>query len=514
VLRRLLIFPVVSCVVLAASGFAQQPQPTSKVSLDVSETLFSVITAINACGYDQELTDSDPLRIKIRDEVKKNVEDSAEARYAQQDLCAFYRDHQQSDYSRSVAPYISLALNLGDAPAFTPKIKEADMPPDAAYVMGIEPFMQRFYIAADLHGIWMRHQRDYQALAERNRDALAKMVSSTDIYLKLPMGDYAGRQLQIYVEPMIAPSQINARNYDSEYFVVVSPDHGALKLDQIRHTYLHFILDEMTLKRGYAIRRISALLPLVEKAPIDKAYKTDMTLLMTECLIRAIEARTANQPEPARREMADADAREGFILTPYFFDQLKKFEKEATGLNDAYGDFLYYINVDNEQHRASHIQFASNSAPDVLRPAAHRPALADAELKLASGDLVHANEIVQHALDTQQVDPGRAYFLMARIATAAKDPDDAEKDFQKAIELSHEARIVAWSHIYLARICDLKSQREAALEHYRAAAKAGDPSAYTKAAIGRGLQEPYTLPADKVPESRNTEATQGNTSTN
>ena len=52
-------------------GVAQNAPP---VSLGTSETLFTVLTAINACGYDQELAASDPLRGEIRVEVAKAIE--------------------------------------------------------------------------------------------------------------------------------------------------------------------------------------------------------------------------------------------------------------------------------------------------------------------------------------------------------------------------------------------------------------------------------------------------------
>ena len=54
-------------IVLLAS-FAKT-QNRSSVALDTSETLFSVLTAINTCGYDQELGTSDPLRSQVRSEV-------------------------------------------------------------------------------------------------------------------------------------------------------------------------------------------------------------------------------------------------------------------------------------------------------------------------------------------------------------------------------------------------------------------------------------------------------------
>ena len=58
--RVRLAFALSLAIVLSkASGLAQnRPQ----VSLETSETLFTVLTAINTCGYDQELNVSDPLR--------------------------------------------------------------------------------------------------------------------------------------------------------------------------------------------------------------------------------------------------------------------------------------------------------------------------------------------------------------------------------------------------------------------------------------------------------------------
>ena len=38
----------------------------TKATLDVSETLFSVVAAMNVCGYDQELSSSSPIRTQVR----------------------------------------------------------------------------------------------------------------------------------------------------------------------------------------------------------------------------------------------------------------------------------------------------------------------------------------------------------------------------------------------------------------------------------------------------------------
>jgi hypothetical protein len=59
--------------------------------------------------------------------------------------------------------------------------------------------------------------------------------------------------------------------------------------------------------------------------------------------------------------------------------------------------------------------------------------------------------------------------------------------------------MVAWSHIYLARILDLQESREEAVKHYRAALAAGDDRPDTKAAAERGLRQPYEPPAGTRP---------------
>src|SRR5437879_8708791 len=52
---------------------------TSQITLDTSETLFAVLTAINTCGYDQDLNGSDAMRSNIRAQEQKNLQASEEA---------------------------------------------------------------------------------------------------------------------------------------------------------------------------------------------------------------------------------------------------------------------------------------------------------------------------------------------------------------------------------------------------------------------------------------------------
>lgn len=490
---------------MALLGLAQLclAETAPKVALDSNEALFTVLTAINACGYDSELSVSEPLRANVRAEVTKNLAASAEAT---QVLCQFYADHQPADPARTLAQYVSLALYLEAPPALSLKVKEADLPPDASYVSGFVPLIQKFYGDAGLHAIWVRHQPAYSALTERYHEPLAKVLFDTEVYLKLPSAGYLGRTFTVFLDPMGAPGQANARDYGTDYYVVISPGTGSgLKMDQIRHTYLHYLLDPLALKYPVALSRLGPLLVSVKNAPMDESFKTDVSLLATECLIRAIEARTTGSsrtPEAQRQQLVEQSVEQGFVLTPYFYEALVKFEKSPAGLRIAYSDFIGGIDVHKEQKNAAQVKFASQADPELLhlsRPAEGK-LLVTAEQRLSTGDPEAAKKLAQQALDEKREDPGRALFILAQVATMSRDMPGARNYFEQALNVAHEPKVVAWSHIYLGRIYDLQEDREAALVQYRAALTAGGALPEAKAAAERGIQQPYEPPRSPQPE--------------
>jgi hypothetical protein len=476
-----------------------QNQPN--VALDTNEALFTVLTAINGCGYDSELEASASLRSEIRAEVAAAVAASDDLKEAHTAMCQFYHDHQQADAARTLAQYVSLALELSASPALSLKVKEADLPPDASYVAGFVPMVQNFYGQAGIHAIWERHQQAYSALIAGYHGPLSKMLFDTEIYLKLPSAGYLGRTFTVYLEPMGAPGQTNARNYGTDYYVVISPGAGSTpKMEQIRHTYLHYLLDPFALKYPTAMGRLSGLLEYVKTAPMDQSFKGDVSLLVTECFIRAVEARTAGSsktPETQRQQMVDQSVAQGFILTPYFYNALAQFEKSPTGLRDAYGELINGIDVSKEKKQAALVKFASNAEPELLhlsRPVEGK-LLASAEERLSAGDAEAAKKLAQQALDEKNEDPGRALFILAQAATMARDMQGARSYFEQALGVAHEPKVVAWSHIYLGRIFDLQENRAAALDHYRAALSAGAGLPEAKAAAEHGLEQPYEPPS-------------------
>jgi hypothetical protein len=436
--------------------------------------------------------------------MQRAVADSPEAAKALRTLCEFRREHIPADAGRDTSQYISLALDLGAPPIFAPSLPEADLPPDAAQVLGVVSLLQKFYKAAGLHSIWQKHQSEYEALVQQFHSPVANLITQTDLYLKLPFSNTSGSHFVIYLEPMLAPGQANSRNYAENYFLVVSPAKEGvperLRLEEARHTYLHYVLDPLALKHTKSLKRIEPLLNSIQTAPLDLSYKYDVSLLVNECLIRAIEARTlpsGKSNEAAKMDYVHHSVAEGFVLTRYFYDALGPFEKESTGLRDVYGDLLYNISLDREIKRAGEVVFAAQAAPEVVRASkqtAHEEKLLDtAEQRLASGDTASAQKLALQVVNNPKTDedPGRALFILARSATLSGDMQGAQSYFEKAIQSAHDPRTLAWSHIYLGRIFDIQENRDVAVEHYRAALAAGDPTPDTKTAAEKGLASPY-----------------------
>jgi hypothetical protein len=474
------------------------------ITLDTSESLFAVLTAMNTCGYNVGLNISDAQRLNIRAEVEKNLKNSEDAQTAMTKMCEWYLGNRGKDAAHDLSQYVSLALYLQGPPQFLPRGKEDELPPDALPISAFGTVLEPFYEKAGLHAIWERHRANYAALVDRYHAPLAKMVFDTDIYLKLQSGGFLGRTFTVYLDFMGDPNEANARNYGADYDVVVfpSPDPTAtdpMKMPQIRHAYLHYLLDPLAMKHFVAVKRIEPLLQSVKRAPLEENFKTDISLLVTECLVRAIEIRTTKTKQTAeamRQQAVDDAVKQGYVLTRYFYNALVVFEKDPAGLREAYADILEKIDLKAQEKAANEVQYVRVSAPELVQLSRmeDRKILSTADKRLAAGDPKGAQELAQQALDRKIGDPGRAQFILAQAAVMSKNREVALEDFQKAIQQTKDPKIVGWSHVYIGRILDMKEDREAALDEYRAALTAGAALPEVKAAAERGLEQAYEPP--------------------
>ncbi len=500
----------------------------SAITLETSEPLFYLATALNACGYDADLADSQPVRAKVRADVAAAVAESALVRQSQDVLCKYIDDHELTDRGRALAQYISLALYLTPPPSLTPTADETDMPPDALQVLTILPLLRDFAEKVGLNAIWQKHHAEYEAITDRVHDPVTKMILATNVYLKVPVSSYDGRRLITLVEPMLAPNAPNARIYASDYVVVTSPNAaGAIKLDQIRHLYLHYQVEPLVYARAQSMLRFVPLLKPVEDAPLEYVYKTDVVALVTECMIKSIEARTMDvgfpapvkptgskdrqtearyteelnsyerQAEVVRRQQVNLDMRQGWVLTDYFYGQFQQFEHQAQGLGESMGEMVYGMDVQRVKHTAEQIQFLPQGSGEFAVRAPRQPTgMMLAEKKMMEGDLDGAEEIADKALADPHQDHGDAMYVKARVQLMEGDPKDSLEGFEEVLRISKNPHLLAWAHIYLGRLYDIKDppQREQALAEYKAALAVPAVPPDAQSAAQKGLKFAFEVP--------------------
>jgi hypothetical protein len=494
------------------------------ISLQTSEALFDVAVALNACGYDQELENSDPLRQHVRDQLNQYLRGSAEARDARDRVCGYIAAHRLADSGRDLAQYVSLALYLTPPPELAPSVELTDMPPDSTQVVEILPLLRTFAKAAELHVLWVSNHTAYEEEIIRLHDPLTKMIIGTNTYLKMPASGYDGRRFAVVLEPLLAPSQTNARVYGADYVVVTSPVNGKINMQEVRHTYLHYEIEPLLYARASSMDRMLPILKAVREAPLDYTFRSDIVSLVIECMIRAVEARTldtglAEVKIPANVRKADVEREEhernvylqkvsairqrsvetamsqGYVLTQYFYDAFGPFEHDTASLKESIGEMVYGMDVESQIHRAKQVQFAETGNADVVHHAPHQLHGLDlAETKLIKGDKAGAAQLAQQAIDQKSGDPAYAEYILGQVALLSGNMDDAQQRFGDAVRLSKDPRTLAWAHIYLGRIHDVEEDRDSAVTEYRAALTVRDGQADTKQAAEKGLKQAFALP--------------------
>jgi predicted negative regulator of RcsB-dependent stress response len=356
------------------------------------------------------------------------------------------------------------------------------------------------------------------------------MIVSTNLYLKMPASTYDGRRFVVVIEPQLSPGTVNARIYGTDYVVVVSPVKGQIRMTDVRHTYLHYVIDPLLYARSNAIDREQPILKEIRDAPLEFRFRSDTVPLTIECLIKAIEARTMDTGIPVYRILAGVDRSElpryeherqiyqqkvdavrwaavrhdmaqGFVLTQYFYEQMILFERDPASLKDTIGEMVYSMDVDQQVHRARQIDFDKEADADVLQRSKPRKltGLDLAEARLAAGDAATAGAMAQQVLEKQTdtvastADGARANFILARVSAMTGHPEQAIDDFQKTLATSKEPRLLAWSHIYLGRMLDLDCKRDEALAEYKLALAVRDGQQDTRLAAERGVKTAYAV---------------------
>lgn len=475
---------VIATLIAATSALPQSAQQTTRVQptgqLDANPTLFVLLAGANATGYDAgiDLLGNSPLRRLVRDRLAKQKLTSLVP------LRSLLRDTRPKDPGVELNRYIEFSILSAGPPDFKPIRSDLPRPADLASLDELPGLLAEFYKEAHLDELWRELQPQYDSVLEDLGPIVRRSLLEANGYLRNDNSGYLGHRFLVWAEPLGAPNQVESFSYMDDDNVVVTP-YAAAPSDDIRHAYLHYLLEPIAIKYSAEIQTKSALYSFAQNAPlVAEAYTRDQFVqLAAECFIKAVESRIARKPA-----MVDQALREGYILTPAFAEQLVAYENQETTMRTFFPDLVEKIDVKREQKRLANVKFVTERATRTVHVAAVvqvapppltgvAKTLDDAEKAMnqhATSDrrMDEAKGLFLRALQESDLNPmhAKAYYGLARAAFVEKDLDTSERLFHKVLELDPDAATKSWSLYYLGKLSDnMQGGAEQAQEFYKAA---------------------------------------------
>ena len=458
--------------------------------LDASPTLFTMLAALNAAGYDADLAspNNHPIRKAIREEIARRNPASLPA------LRSFFEKHRLRNPTLDLSQYISFAVTAGGPPDFAIKLRDVEIPPDVSPLWELSSLLAQFYREAGIDDLWKRSQPAIDQYLERYHALVANAVLGVNSYMRQQTSGFQGRHFQIFIELQAPPNQIQTRSYGHEYTIVITPSPEPRIFD-VRHAYLHYLLDPLATRNHEILERKKAIADHAQRAgALSESFKEDFLLLVTESLIKAVEARLDHNPAAAQRALV-----EGCILTPYFSERLPGYEKQEQSMQYYYPDMVMAIDLVKEDARLSEVRFATAaSVHSVTVPAPAPPPLTgaaktldDAEQLYTGRDLDKAKKLYLDVLQQTDRKPmhAAAYYGLARIAVLQKDPETAERLFQRSLELEPDPHVKAWVLVYLGKLSMAAGERDPAAKYFQDALKIEGASQKAREEASKGAQQ-------------------------
>ena len=469
--RRFLV--VLSTVLVTVNAWGQaRPKPQELGQLDSSETLFTVMAALTAGGYNQEADSptNHPVRKAVRDHFAGQALPTVDA------LRRYVRDHRPKNAALELNQYVSYALLVANPPNFGWREPNLPPPPDVAALDEFTPLLVRFYQEANIAALWKQVRPYYDQEIDRYHEGVSRAVLLSNAYLRNPTSGYQGRHFQILIDLLGAPNQTQTRHFLDDDTVVVTR-HAELPLAEIRHAYLRHLIDPLSFKFVADLKKKTGLIDYAQGSPtLQEIYKVDFGLLATECLIKAMEAKLDRTPNSV-----DQALREGFVLTPVLYELLGTYEKQEQSMRLYFPELIGGIDLRKEARRLDKIDFVSEIATksrNVTRTVDDKPVLTgavktldDAEEAFRARDAAKSKELFLRTLQETAERPlhAKAYYGLARVALLEKDPESGDRLFRTVLEFDPDGSTKAWTLLYLGKLSDSQGEGEEAQQQYTAA---------------------------------------------
>jgi len=482
----------VGCGMLRVSPLSAQQ--SSMITVDGDIRLFTVLSALNAAGY-QFGPAVYPAVSATRQQVREAIEKELPAEL-RENLKQFYElHHEGTERSVELSKYVSLALMLDQPPKFGFIWSQDKLPPDVLPIVDFEPLVKQFYEAVHMERLWSKAQPPLEHYIASQQAGILRTIQQTEAYLRLPSSSYLGRHYFIVVDVLGTSTAALARNYGEDYYLVTGPSSQA-NLDEIRHQFLHFVLDPLSLKFADRFYHKRELIDLATNNPnLDPQFKKDFMLFAIECVIRAAELRMRKLPAAKAEDELTLNAASGFFLIRHFYNQFQEFEKGERGIRESLGDMVESVDMDATKKYVASLALVSvpptPPAPKRTRTESEKK-LDEAEDLISEEKYEVAKRIFKQVADSDETLRAKALYGMGVACSLQRNTDDAKTYFELALnEKSADTATKAWSHICLGRLYDLAGERENALQEYAAAVQLGDDTRGALAAAKQGLEKPY-----------------------
>jgi tetratricopeptide (TPR) repeat protein len=497
-MRRLL--PVLFLLASALAPPARAQEVVEENQLDADIRMFTVMAAINVAGYNDGVdTSGDSL---VRQAVRRRLE-SFDGQ-SKQLLQTAYQQFRLRDPAENLSQFVTYALLCQGPPTFDLYADlPTDLPPDVRPVRNFGPILQQFFGEADIESLWLEYQPAYEEELARYQAALTPMLIRTAGYLRIGPQSREFQGFRVWIDLMGAPNALNTRLFGGNVQVVAHPS-DRIQLNEIRHSFLMHLLDRLSIRNREVVASKQVLARFALFAPaLDETYKEDFELLVTKSLVKAVEARLDHGASEQAQPIVESALREGFILTPYFYEALGKYEEDTQIINNFYPEMIEEIDLKKEAARLQNVKFAEPSQVSPTLPVEpRRVQLSLLDKKLQQAEFLFREEMFEEAqqafvaaIDMAGGRNAQAEYGLGRVAAQEGDPELAIEHFLVASNLAgEEPHIRAMSHIYVARISDIMGERDAAIEHYNQAQQVGDPAPRTQQLIADGLNQQFQSP--------------------
>jgi tetratricopeptide (TPR) repeat protein len=478
-----------------------RPSPITNVTVDGSEAMFTTMCALLAAGFESDVSAANwhPLRAQLRERMQRQQGPAVDA------VREFYKKHQLADAGAMLSQYVWFGLVSGSAPKFELTLRRDELPPEVIALEGFSEILSAYYQEQKIGRLWRELQPLYNREIEHLHDSISQIVFVATNYLREMMNNSNPRTFMVIVEPLVGRIT-NVRNFGDHYAIVLSGGDN-LPTDTVRHAYLHFLLDPLPLQYSHVVAVKRPLFEVAARAPrLVPDLKGDFESYFAECMVRAVELKLKRMSPSEREAAMDIDDADGYVLVRPLFAALGNFERSEPSMRLFFPEMVRSIDVNVETKRLQTIRFAlavtaekpdETASEEVARRRKLIPstipndpdaiaALTEGERRIAEKNPRAAESSFQKVL-AKYPEQARAWYGIGLVALMDHDGVRAKQVFGRLTSGEHAAAddpmVLAWSHIYLARIYDDEGHADQAkVEYQEALAVTGSPDQARQAA--------------------------------